>query len=279
MPAGLAADRCSVAPLRRVQLTLLCALLLSACAPSSSGLGAQATRANLPQATKANLRYKGGTRRPYGHHAGCAQRASYHGGQIHPRHVHRGPGCAHRRSGRHGQGRGSHRLSLNVPAHHSSSCAGVEEVPSEQNLDLVRAATLCLINREREGSGESPLAVNARLEQVAQSHSQDMASADYFDHTGPHGDSPVSRMRAAGYLSGSVRGYEIGENIAWGTLWLATPRSIVAGWMASPGHRANILDGHFRDTGIGVSPHPLTSLARGQAGAMYTQDFGVTVTG
>jgi uncharacterized protein YkwD len=143
----------------------------------------------------------------------------------------------------------------------------------------VRAATLCLINREREGSGERPLAVNARLEEISQSHSQDMASADYFDHTGPHGDSPESRMRAAGYLSGSVSGYEIGENIAWGTLWLATPRSIVAAWMASAGHRANILDGHFRDTGIGISPHPLASLARGQAGAMYTQDFGVTITG
>jgi uncharacterized protein YkwD len=86
-------------------------------------------------------------------------------------------------------------------------------------------------------------------------------------------------MRAAGYLSSSVRGYEIGENIAWGTLWLATPRSIVAAWMASPGHRANILDGHFRDTGIGISPHPLDSLARGQSGAMYTQDFGVTISG
>jgi uncharacterized protein YkwD len=49
--------------------------------------------------------------------------------------------------------------------------------------------------------------------------------------------------------------------------------------MASPGHRANILDGHFRDTGIGISPHPLASLARGQSGAMYTQDFGVTISG
>jgi uncharacterized protein YkwD len=165
-----------------------------------------------------------------------------------------------------------------VPAHHSSSCAGADVAPSEQNLALVRAATLCLINREREGSGESPLAVNARLERVAQKHSQDMASGDYFDHVGPRGDTPASRMRAAGYLSGSG-GYEIGENIAWGTLWLATPRSIVAGWMASAGHRANILDGYFRDTGIGISPRPLASLARGQAGAMYTQDFGRTITG
>ena len=56
-----------------------------------------------------------------------------------------------------------------------------------------------------------------------------------------------------------------------------TPRAIVAAWMASPGHRANILDARFRDTGIGVSPHPPASLADGQAGAIYTQDFGVII--
>ncbi len=44
--------------------------------------------------------------------------------------------------------------------------------------------------------------------------------------------------------------------------------------MASPGHRANILDAHFRDTGIGVSPHT-GMLSHGQSGGMYTQDFGV----
>jgi uncharacterized protein YkwD len=44
--------------------------------------------------------------------------------------------------------------------------------------------------------------------------------------------------------------------------------------MASPRHRANILDARFRDTAVGVSPHPPSSLARGQAGAIYTQDFG-----
>ena len=62
-------------------------------------------------------------------------------------------------------------------------------------------------------------------------------------------------MRAAGYIYSSNVGYEVGENIAWGTLWLATPRSIVAGLDGLAGHRDNILDAHFRDTGFGVSPH------------------------
>ena len=80
MPAGLAADTRSVAPVRRVRLTLLCALLVCACAPSSSGLGAQATK-DLPQATK-DLHYKGGTRLPHDRNMRCARRANFHGGHI-----------------------------------------------------------------------------------------------------------------------------------------------------------------------------------------------------
>jgi uncharacterized protein YkwD len=117
------------------------------------------------------------------------------------------------------------------------------------------------------------------LARAAQAHSDDMAQGDYFEHVGPTGDTPVSRMRASGYIYSSRVGYEVGENIGWGTLWLATPRAIVQAWMGSPEHRANILNGHYRDTAIGVAPHPLASLARGQAGAIYTQDFGVIITG
>ncbi len=142
----------------------------------------------------------------------------------------------------------------------------------------MRAATLCLVNRERTANGVSPLQADSALELSAQRHTESMAFGDYFEHVGPDG-TPASRMRAAGYIYSSRIGYEIGENIGWGTLWLATPRAIVAAWMASPGHRANILDPSFRDTGIGVSAHPPASLAHGQAGGIYTQDFGVITTG
>jgi uncharacterized protein YkwD len=84
------------------------------------------------------------------------------------------------------------------------------------------------------------------------------------------------RMRRTGYISSSKQGFQVAENIAWGSLWLGTPRAIVSVWMHSAGHRANILDPHFRDTGIGVSPHT-NGLAHGQRGGIYTQDFGVIV--
>ena len=106
-----------------------------------------------------------------------------------------------------------------------------------------------------------------------------MALGDYFEHVGPRVRRRWRGMRAVGYISSSRVGYEVGENIAWGTLYLATPRAIVAAWMASPGHRANILDARYRETGIGVSPHPPASLAHGQPGAIYTQDFGVIIVG
>jgi uncharacterized protein YkwD len=155
----------------------------------------------------------------------------------------------------------------------------VNSRPGPDDLESVRAATLCLVNRERIAHGESALQPNGRLQQAAQSHTEDMAFGDYFEHVGPKGDTPLGRMRSAGYVYSDRVGYAIGENIGWGTLWLATPRAIVAAWMASPDHRANILDARFRDTAIGVSPHPPASLAHGQGGAIYTQDFGVIGTG
>jgi uncharacterized protein YkwD len=162
---------------------------------------------------------------------------------------------------------------------HSSAghgCAHTQLTPTARNIKLIRAATLCLINRERVTRGERPLRANRRLRRAAQAHTDSMAFGDYFEHVGPAGQTPLARMRDAGYIS-SRAGYEVGENIAWGTLSLSTPRAIVATWMASPGHRANILDPRYRETGIGVSPHPPAALAHGQAGAIYTQDFGVII--
>jgi uncharacterized protein YkwD len=156
----------------------------------------------------------------------------------------------------------------------TGSCPGAELRPTAADLSAIRSATLCLVNRERAADGERSLVPDVRLQHAAQAHTDNMASKDYFEHIGPHGETPLSRIRAAGYELSSQIAFEVGENIGWGTLWEGAPRAVVAAWMASPGHRANILDARFRNTGIGVSTHPPLSLAGGQAGAMYTQDFG-----
>jgi uncharacterized protein YkwD len=158
-------------------------------------------------------------------------------------------------------------------------CANTQLIPNAGNLALIRSATLCLVNRERTARGEQPLSVNDRLQAAAQEHSESMAAGGYFDHVGPGGQTPVDRMRAAGYIYSSHIGYEVGENIAWATGSLSTPRAIVAAWMASPGHRANILDASFRDTAVGVGAHLPASMGGGGAGGVYTQDFGRIITG
>jgi uncharacterized protein YkwD len=139
----------------------------------------------------------------------------------------------------------------------------------------VRSAVLCLINTERAKHGESPLHSDRRLDAAAESHGKEMLSLDYFDHISPSGVTPVDRVREAGYIPGSEVGYVIGENLAWGTLSLATPEAIVAAWIASPEHLANILEANYRDTGIDVEPEVPKELSEGVEGALYTQEFGV----
>jgi uncharacterized protein YkwD len=201
---------------------------------------------------------------------------------------HRRARLGHGRSGHRRTHRGTHRARHHALRRHtrrqraarspsagrSSACANASITPTATNVELVRAAILCLINSERQDAGERPLMPVASLSEAAQRHTEDMAFGDYFEHVGPRGDTPAQRMRAAGYLDGA-QSFEVGENIAFGTGWMASPRAIVAGWMASPGHRANILDSNYRDTGIGASAHPPASFSGGQRGAIYTEDFGV----
>jgi uncharacterized protein YkwD len=159
----------------------------------------------------------------------------------------------------------------------ATPCQNTELMPEPGDLEAIRAATLCLVNQERARNGELPLQVDAELEQAAQSHSEAMVSEDYFAHVAPDGETPVDRVQATGYIPNPQVGYTIGENIAWGTLELATPSAIVAAWIASPEHLANILFGEYDDTAIGIVPAAPAALANGQAGAIYSQTFGVIV--
>lgn len=118
-----------------------------------------------------------------------------------------------------------------------------------------------LVNDERAAEGLDPLSYDADLTSAARDHSQDMGLNDYFNHTSQDGRSPGERITAAGYSWNTY-----GENIAAG---YATPAAVVAGWMASPGHRANILNPNFCDIGVGYA-----YVASSTYGHYWTQDFG-----
>ena len=156
-----------------------------------------------------------------------------------------------------------------------ATCENTELMPEAGNLEAIEQSTLCLVNQERARNGELPLRLNADLGQAAEGHSTEMVAQDYFAHVSPGGETPLGRIEASGYIPNSQVGYTLGENIAWGTLYLATPKAIVAAWIASPEHEANILNAAYTETGLGVAPAAPASLAESQPGAIYSQEFGV----
>jgi len=153
----------------------------------------------------------------------------------------------------------------------AAACANADVRPTRENVRQVRAALLCLHNELRAAQGLPKLRDNVGLRRAARSHAQDMVASRFFSHTAPGGVSMTDRIRRAGYLR-SARSWAIGENLAWGTGAFSTPRGAVQAWMNSTGHRANLLNGRFRDAGIGVS---LGTPASGGGGATFSVDFGV----
>ncbi len=153
-----------------------------------------------------------------------------------------------------------------------AGCADRDLLPDGTNAAAVGAATLCLLNGERADAGLGPLRANARLATAAQGHSRDMVAEQFFSHTSADGRDLVARIRATGYID-PRKAWTVGENIAWGSGTLSTPASVVAAWMASPGHKANLLNPAFREIGIGIAPgSPRTRDVAGAA--TYTTDFG-----
>jgi uncharacterized protein YkwD len=161
-------------------------------------------------------------------------------------------------------------LGVSTAAH---ACAGTGAVPNGSNAARVRKATLCLLNVQRRAHGLHKLHANGRLRTAAAGYSRLMVRQGFFAHESPGGSTLQSRVSATHYLDGA-HAWSIGENIAWGTGGLGTPRSIVHAWMHSPGHRANILNGTFRDIGIGIAAGAPIPSGAAATGGTYTTDFG-----
>lgn len=155
----------------------------------------------------------------------------------------------------------------------AQACSGGDLMPSSSNLRQVRQATLCLLNQQRSMHGLRPVRPNAKLRRAAQAYSRTMVQQGFFDHVSPGGSSMVDRVSRTGYLA-QTAGWSLGENLAWGSGNLATPREIMGTWMRSEGHRHNILTARFNDVGIGVAPGAPVALPAGTPAATYTTEFG-----
>jgi uncharacterized protein YkwD len=149
----------------------------------------------------------------------------------------------------------------------SAACANTSLMPSAHDTAAVGGSIVCLINAIRAQHGLSPLVANRALNTSAMGHSRDMLANDYFGHNSLSGHTPAQRMMHQG--APCRNGCVLGENIAWVTGVDSTPLAVVQAWMASPGHRSNILDPDFRYEGLGVAD----GAPNGQGATTVTQDF------
>ncbi|HZO37121.1 MAG TPA: CAP domain-containing protein [Solirubrobacteraceae bacterium] len=163
------------------------------------------------------------------------------------------------------------RAAKRVVATKASDCSGTNLLPSPDNLDAIRSATLCLINVERTQRGRLPLRTNVDLTQVAGLYSRAMIDYSFFGHLSPAGSTFISRIKRTDYLT-RTNGWAVGENLAWGEVELGSPAKTVEAWMLSPEHKRNILDTNYVEIGIGVAYG--TPGDRNQQGATYATEFG-----
>ncbi len=132
-----------------------------------------------------------------------------------------------------------------------------------------------MVNQQRAQHGLSRLGSDMALAAIARSHSVDMARHNFFSHSNLRGQSPSDRGAAVGYDCrkdyGSYYTYGLAENIYQAWLYgqyrtqfgvivskdyheLEELASLVVdGWMASSGHRQNILNSSYDVQGIGVA--------------------------
>jgi uncharacterized protein YkwD len=147
------------------------------------------------------------------------------------------------------------------PSTRAHGCPGANLTVRTAPLAKVRAAVICLVDRQRTTRHLPPLRQSRALDRSAELWARTMVR----DGVLSHGTSFASRITDAG-----VSWSDAGENIATG---LATPHQVVAAWMASAGHCRNILDPNFLLVGVGVVPRPVRGWASGPA--TWTEDFAL----
>ena len=133
-------------------------------------------------------------------------------------------------------------LSLGLAA--SVFLAGCAALPRVSECAANPAQDLLVeVNAARAREGVPPVWPNALLIRAAQGHAQALADGTASGHFGADGSGPLERITDVGYPPSAF-----GENTATGS---SAPDRIVGAWLASPGHRAILLDPSYEEIGLG----------------------------
>ena len=133
------------------------------------------------------------------------------------------------------------------------------------SINLSSKNVIDITNKYRAQNGNlPPLKENSKLDFSAEKKLQDMFVRQYFEHTSPNGVGVADLATELGYDY-----IVIGENLALGNF--KDDQALVDAWMASPGHRANILDKRYQDIGVSV----MKGVYQGKSVWMAVQHFGL----
>lgn len=127
-------------------------------------------------------------------------------------------------------------------------------------------AVACLVNWARVHDGRRRLVRRPALQLAATLKGERVASCNQFSHT-PCGSAVTAAVQEAGY-----RYATFGENLFAGTWGRISARDVVAAWLQSPEHRANVLGASFRD--LGAAPVHAQGLLDGADAVVWTATFG-----
>ena len=133
---------------------------------------------------------------------------------------------------------------------------------------LLQSKIIEQTNLQRQENGNLPaLKENEQLDQAAGAKANDLFSKQYFDHVSPTGVDPGKLVQSFGY------DYIVaGENLILGSF--SSEKEVVDDWMASPGHRANILNNRYTEIGVAI----VKGTYKGESVWIGVQEFGLPMS-
>ena len=151
-------------------------------------------------------------------------------------------------------------------------------VETARSSQVTRAASLegpllQQINAVRAAHGLGSLSSSAELSRSAVAHSRAMATYGFFSHDSKNGTSFAERIKR--YYVPRSNVWTVGENLAMFGGSTPTAGAILYAWMGSPGHRANLLRGSFREAGVAIVFNPAAGgVFGGESTWVITLDLG-----
>jgi uncharacterized protein YkwD len=150
----------------------------------------------------------------------------------------------------------------------AATCAHSDDTRATASLAQLEKSVLCLVNQKRSSLDRHRLDRNGDLNQAAQRHTHTMLKKDCFKHQCPGEPGLGKRVHKSGYLDGANR-WRYAEN----TGCALRPRDMLHAWLQTRFTRKNLLNGDFRDVGIGAGKGAPSRCSHDPAMTTYTAVF------